>query len=509
MSNVPQIRALPQSISIGEWLAPNIERDASLAAQFDRRLSKFFALLLCVYAILLVVYAPLAELNFTIIHAFMFLITAGLFAAIKDRFLFFLVSNTAWFWSFSTYLYAATHLKPIEDGLFSPIRASLLGLLLLIASALAAGFVHLFKIGSPAAFLRSAAAMTVLSRFRGLIVAVGLVSLSITAIFPNPTVSSIAGAISFMTWLGLALELRAVRGRFTESGLLWIAFGFAAVVALALNGRSVLFSFGLFLIFAYLIFAPRVWNAGILIVAYVAFGAFTAFSDAQINVRSTGILGSGRSALWPTVEKFASFDTLQTILFPFGESAIRRETTDRILLSLLEGSFGTRYFGLDSGFITRLINLPYADSVCGLSGAIDRIRWDRLGDIFVNAMPYVGIGKTEGYADIVTWDMGLRDVGNVGFPMITSVCELYTMGGWTFAFVASFIFMALIVFWYRVFLDALGSRVFLILIFSQFAISLTFTTAIITMLVPVIRGFPTTLLALFLLKGVGFAMKAR
>ncbi len=260
-----------------------------------------------------------------------------------------------------------------------------------------------------------------------------------------------------------------------------------------MNKRTLFLEIGVFIVFAYLMYAKRIVTLSSISAVYIAMSFTRVFSDITLDVRSN-LSYAGESTTKVvnlTLERLMSTETLITMLFPFipSQSSIRVtsyfDPTDTYWIDFLVGqnTLGSRF-----------VHLAYMDMVVSYFPHVDTINWNEILNVLLAMLPSVGQTKNLIYNDQLTWYTGLRDYDNIGAPLITAAGEFYTMGGFTILCAIMFICTTILLLEYRILERILRSTSLTSLIFCRYLGAFVFTSTSLSLASLIFRTLPTCII---------------
>jgi hypothetical protein len=250
---------------------------------------------------------------------------------------------------------------------------------------------------------------------------------------------------------------------------------------------------------AYLYYSHRIFRPKLLICAYIGISAAFLFSSVSLDIRlHGGREGTSRAMVSLYMEKLFTAESLIALLNPFFDHPSTKNIRDYQAEHFGDDFFDIKYFNTSASLGQRFVVLPMMDIVCGNYPETDLVRWESLFNIVTASFPYFGQRKDLNYGDELTWELGLRAYDNVGFPMITNACELFTIGGWTGLALITIVQFFLIFIFVDILRRQLGFPILYILVASQMIIWVTISTTAITVSSTAIRGLPTTIFLIWL-----------
>jgi hypothetical protein len=391
--------------------------------------------------------------------------------------------------SFTAYLYSAANLKSVEGGLYNP-EVSITIVIVYQLACLVAFFLAflVLRVRRQRRGMLEPGALIALQRYSEVFIVFGLFVTALGTLAADHTIAALVSDLQLFLWLGAALHLQK-NGRFKLDALGILLVCLFAVLALYGNSRTLILSCFLIVGTGYFYYSHRLLNLKTIVVGYLAINSLLLFSAVSLDIRLNGGRESGTSMAQLYAEKLLTVESLSAVVNPFTQHSstinLRRAADDSA-----GGDFWLPYYGTGNSLGDRFVVLPMMDVVCGQYGEVSHIRWDSLFNLVAASLPSFGQDKNLLYNDQLTWDMGLRDEGVIGKPMLTNACELYTMAGWTGMFLVTtlefFLIFLMIAFLRK-------QLVFYILFLGTVAVLLvqiTATTSSLGTAAQVIRGFP-------------------
>lgn len=477
--------------------------EARLAQRFNSRAFAFFWFLIFVYAALVFGYFLFgASAYFTFINFLMLAIAAGLLFTTRDAVMYFVASHPAWMFSFSAYIYSMKLLKPVEEGLYGADQSIMIALVYQLACA-TAFLVYIAVQWNKRRSHRAAGRGAILSlqRYRGVLVLVGVVANISALAASDGTISSVAEQANIYLWLGVALHFfKSGKFRLDVSGIVILAIFVGA--AIYGNSRTFVFEFGLVSLLAYVYYSDRLLDYRFLILAYLGFNFLMLFSTISLDIRLNGGRESSVPMMRQYADKLLTPETLLFVINPFSSHSSRANVRDIQEQSYGQDRFWYAYFSAGDSFGERFVLLPQLDIVCGQYGDVSQTRWDALANVVISSLPNLGQEKDLNYNDELTWDLGLRDYGVVGKPMLTNACELYTMSGLLGMYVISLIEFLLIFLFLRILKDQLEFSILYVVTLVVAIMYVTVTTSSLGVASTAIRGLPLCIFFIWLAKQI-------
>ena len=486
------------------------QRDQLRYAQFCRRSASFFKYLSYTHLILIVCYALVdASLEFTSLNAVLSLAALASIFLIHDPLEYFLATHPTWLFSFATYVYSAFNLKPLEPGLFGPLQSLLVAVNYQIAVYCAFWSVRwLSRISfrsmsndinvQRVTLKRRTTSITDLTPFRIPMAWLGFSAVLLATRVESSTANAIAGQAQFLIWMGAVLHV--LRNERLKSDLFMIAFASSFVIlTLISNFRSLLFSCILFFLVCFFYFGGRVKFITVG-VALLGLNFLSIFSAISLDIRMHGGRVSETSLISQYSEKIMTYDTLLAVVNPFYGGATQSDFRNSQKTAAGQAAFEIPFYLESPTLGQRFVILPMMDVICGDYGEVAEIRWDKLTNLVLSALPNFGQEKVFWYSDLITWERGLRAWGNVGAPMITNACELYTLGGWRVEFTIAYLEFMLIFVWCRIIRRVLEFQIIGISILAQMFVYVTLTTTSLSVITVALRGLPMTIIFFWLAK---------
>lgn len=461
-------------------------RDGMLSARFDRRVRTAAELLIPLQMAAIVINCAIdGQVEVAAIHGTMAVMAWIILRRMRDMISFFIFSHAFWMFSFMTYLYAFTHWHVVTYGLADPIRSSLVALASQTGLFIASFFAPRFPIYPSYDRLMSDGVGQNSIR-EGLLLTLGLLGpvSQLLHLLPQGYVSTLI----MVLYAGLSLRLISMSSNPFKDPIILGVFIFLVLVGIKANGRSELFSIILLLGFLSLMTLQKIRTIRNALVLYFVWRLLGLFSLAILSVRWAR--GTGQSLVGLFLSKFMQWDTLVSLLNPFHVPALQVESaqTQPEVIYGFYSQFLGHGMGHGTSILGRLTLLPWMDIVVARLPYVHSIDWEGIWRIFLSALPALGQEKNLILGDQLVWELGLRQIGNIGRPMITAEAEIYSLGGYLFVCVSVGIMFWIFNWWYRQIVPMSGSRVSTILIYSQFFALTIFSTTFLTTLAGTIRG---------------------
>lgn len=403
-----------------------------------------------------------------------------------------------------TYLYASIHGNIVPANLNEPDTAFLIAfayqcsvLIGMVAADMAQG---LF-VGIERPQIASATP-DILHTVRLPLVFTGALGLLIAHQFEGS--GPIASIFSLLMWLGMAAHFAKRRGVLPLDALTACIIGLTAAIAVVANARSALFETLLFLAFAHLIYAERLFTFVQAVLALFAIRVISVFSDIMLSVRWLRQVSTERM-IDQALNSLFSADTLIALINPFHVTEAQ-ETWAKAIDP--HNQFTSHFFVGNISTLQRFTILPQMDLILhGLQ--VDTIRWRAILNVFLGLLPDLGQEKDLIFSDRITWELGLRAYGNVGRPMVTAAGEFFAMGG-----VSAVILLTSVLFFayflaLRLLKLTIGSEQITTLLFSQLIVATLISTTALSAYGIVFRTIPILILFIAWLKFAGFGQSGR
>jgi hypothetical protein len=494
------------------FLSPAIvrERETRLYARFNRRLN--FVSVSALYLQLALIAIQMiagASWIFTSLNFFMCL-SAIFIASIESEFLLmFLATNATWAFSLSSYLYSSAHLQVVDDNLWGADTS--IEIVSTYNAACVLAYLLFRLIGrrkiTPERDDESYRRALSLGFFKDGLLIFGVLLQIINVATRNPTISAIASQFSTLTWLGLAFHFIR-KGRFEidlKSGLFVASF---AVIAASSNGRTILILAVFFLALSWLYYADRLLRPKFVLLALFGLNALSLFSEIAIDLRINHAESEEGRSIGDFATALLDPGNLVTLVDPLKQSRASKNIESTAVVLNTDNLFALSYYSGYDSMISRYVALPMLDVVCGRTFLRDTVNWDALENLFISLIPNHGQEKDLIYSDRVTWEMGLREFGNIGRPEITNVCELYTMSGMLGLFIITF-FEFLIGF---ILLNKLKKVLVMpavwISVIPQILVWMTVATTALTTVAVTSRTIPITMITVFGLYSIASSTRA-
>ncbi|HEY1942339.1 MAG TPA: hypothetical protein VGH40_09475 [Roseiarcus sp.] len=501
----------PSRIPNESAIAAVHRRESALYARFNRR--AMFVALLALYVQLGLIFAHLlagASLLFSLFNL-LFCLSALAVARFESELLVFvLATNANWVFSFSAYVYSTSHLRLVDDKLFGAEDSIGLAFDFHLGCVVAYA---IFRLLWQAYFpwrpdLRTYDRALALGSYKNILLVVGVALQLLNGAIPNPTLSAFASQFSSLLWLGLAFHFMS-KGRFVFD-LKTVAFlvVFAFIASLS-NGRTILILAIFFIALCWIYYADRLLRVRYLVAIYLGFGFLNVFSDIVLDLRLNQRDVNENRSVESVVSKLVSLDNVEALINPFHKSASAASVDQRSYVIDYNNAFVMPYYsGVDS-LSARFVALPMLDSVCGRYHSVDRVAWGAIGNMMSAILPNVGQEKDLIYSDRLTWELGLRDYGNVGRPEVTNACELYTMVGGVGLFFVSLVEFLLALIQVELLKNLLAMPALWIAVIPQVLVWMTVSTTALASAAYLARGIPLTILSVWLLYRFAAYTRAR
>jgi hypothetical protein len=477
------------------------QRETELWARFNLR--THVVAVAALYLQLTLVVAHLmagASMTFSLLNLLMALSALFVAAIETDTLVFFLATNANWVFSFSAYVYSSSEFRLVDDKLWGP--------------GVSMGLAFVFHLGCLSAYaifrllwrrrttadrpLRAYERALLLMPHKDGLLILGIALQALNTALESTTLSAIASQFSALLWLGLAFHFMG-KGRFAFDLKSAAFLAIVIVISARSNSRTTLVLAVFFIALSWLYYADRVVKLRYFVAFYFGLSFLNLFSDIALDLRlNQRALGENRSVA-NVMAKLIDIDSLEAVLNPFhmSKSAINMQQTSYVLN--INNRFVTPYYsGLDS-LASRNVALPLLDSVCGRYGDVERVKWQAIGGMLLALLPNVGQEKDLIYSDRLTWDLGLRDYGNVGRPEVTNACEIYTMVGWIGLFFVTLAEFLLTFVLLEVLKRRLVAPALWIAVVPQIVVWLTVSTTALASLAAIVRGIPITIATVWLL----------
>jgi hypothetical protein len=479
-----------------------VERDKNQYVRFNARILTAFKWLNFVYLALIVLHALLGtSITFTYANMLMYCITHILVFIETDAILYFIATNVAWLYSFSTYVYSTASLRLADDKLYGADQSVLIATVYFAACVTAYLLYKSIKKGGMR--LPDAAAYFEFSGMiekRAVFVFLGLTVLVFDAFIHSGATASLARQFTVLLWLGIGLRYMGNRILKIDGYIIALSAIFFMISSLFASRAMLLAPLASFLcIYVYQcdrvnMFPLRKWIAALVIINCVSLFSAIAL-DLRLNSGSEG----KSDYISGFFDKIADPDNIISLVNPFHTSKSGQAVNDYMVLETFRDRFQIPYFSSLDSIATRFTNLPLLDVVCGIY-SYDRIKLDEIQNILLSVLPNVGQEKDLIYSDRLTWDLGLRDVDNIGRPDITNACELFTLAGWGGLYLIAFIEFFIFITFIGVLKKQLRFPILWASVLPQIVIWMTVTTTALSVVAYLIRTIPMTIFVIWLAK---------
>ncbi|WIW47825.2 hypothetical protein ML401_06835 [Bradyrhizobium sp. 62B] len=399
----------------------------------------------------------------------------------------------------TTYLYSSLHGNIVPEGLNEPKTALLITLVyqgsviigLFFADLLEGVFTSSTSAKIETQFSKSG--LDALSAARFPLIALGVVGLLIAHQFEGS--GPLTSIFSLLMWLGMATHFAQRRGVLPLDWVTVFIIGLTAVIAISANARSALFETLLFLGFAHLMFARRLFTLAQVVAGLLLIRAISVFSDIMLSVRWLRQISTARM-VEQALDYLFSIETLSALVNPFYVSEAQAVWAKAIDPN---SQFTSHFFVGNISTLQRFTLLPQMDLILhGLR--TDSIRWSAILNIPLSQLPDIGQQKDLIFSDRITWELGLRAYGNIGRPMVTAAGEFYAMGGLAPLIVLTVVLFTSYFIVLRILKAAIGSDQIVTLVFSQLIVATLISTTAIGAYGVVFRTIPALVVFVGMIK---------
>lgn len=470
---------------------------------FKSRGAKFFGALLFAYGFLIVVYALVgASWWFTGVNCGLFCVVLAIYFSADDPLVYFVITHPTWLFFFSSYLYSAANLQTVDEGLFNPQRS--ITIAVVYQAACITAFIIFYALQQVFHLRRRPLRQFLaLQRHEVTFITIGILG-SIIGNLSTETVASVGEEAQLFLWLGAALHMLR-RGSF-KLDLATVATGVVFVlVAVVTNSRTIVLQGFLFVFLACAFWKKRLVTIESIIAIYLVMCAVNVFSTVTLDIRLNGGRESRISMLPQYADRVFNAETIVAMLNPFSSFPSQRNVRSMGRMSNDE-HFWYPYFGASDTLANRAVQLPLLDIVCGTVGAVQEINWKEFENLFMSTLPNLGQKKDLVYSDELTWDLGLRDYGVIGRPMLTNACELYTMGGLGTMYIIATVEFAVVLLLIAILQAQLRYRSLYVITLGLTLPYLTVTTSALAITVGVFRSLPIMIFVIWLMKRATLTM---
>lgn len=455
--------------------------DQTFSTRFDSRVRKAMWIIFPAHLLAIAINAIVdTEGMAALYHVATLLMAWGIFIGSRDMLSFLLLSSTYLTFSLSLYVYSCTIPQVASFGLYDPAKAAAIA-----ACSQAAQFLAFILLPKTPPLPRSRANVyetrqNALANAHLLLIAIGLIPNLLRTAIELPDI--VFASFQLLFYVGLAIRVLVLRGKLWNDPIILFAVGSLFILSIVTNARTTFFAIALLLGFAILCVTEKPFTARNIVIAFIAVQFVSVFSGISLSIR--GARDTGASFLLLAADAIFSWETLQTLFNPLHvhEAVLRYHAESEPNYT----GFYTAFYGVSSGFLSRLTVLPQMDIVSSKLSP-NQIDWNELYKVLISALPSFGQEKSLIFSDEVVWNLGLRDPNNIGRPMITAQGELFALGGYSLTFLVIFLCYFFGAHLIRAISIVTGSRLVAILIATQILQNGIFSTTLLSVVISFTR----------------------
>jgi hypothetical protein len=419
-----------------------VETERTRYSRFNKRLMTFFQLIAFSHLALILVHAALGvSIWFTTANLAIYVIAQLILLFERDAILCFVATHVAWLFSYSAYVYSTLSGRPVDANLYGPDQSISIILIYHLGCTCAYGLYKLTKrrsvpLPGPEAYYEF---QGMISR-RSIFILLGFAPAFLDVLVRSSWSSSLARQVSALIWLGIGLRYVLRKNLGLDLYIAGICFAFFVVASMQ-GARSLLLApiISFACIYIYQRDEMKALRPRNLIIALVAINALSVISEVTLDLRLNLSTESRANFIGQFAQRITEPGNLESFVNPFHKSISSERIKDYVTAEVGKDRFQTPYYASINTLASRLVSLPMLDVVCGIYPTGSPIKFNEIKNILLSLLPDIGQEKDLIYSDRLTWDMGLRDFGNVGRPEVTNACELFTIAGWSGMFAITFL----------------------------------------------------------------------